>query len=114
MVPQWRAQLLADGVGNEAVRYAMVLLQAMFTLAIEWGEADANPVSVVRKPRQGRQRAIEPLTLEAIERLRRLFLDADDHRSATLVSERTRLRGPTPRRGTWPRMAPRPREHAPD
>jgi integrase len=86
MVSEWRAELLAAGVGTEAVRYAMVLLQAMFTLAIEWGEAQANPVSVVRKPRQGRQRAIEPLTPEDIERLRTILLDDGDHRSATLVS----------------------------
>jgi Phage integrase, N-terminal SAM-like domain len=59
MVSQWRAEMLAAGVGAEAVRYAMVLLQAMFTLAIEWGEAQANPVSVVRKPRQGRQPGLE-------------------------------------------------------
>jgi integrase len=85
-VSQWRAQLLADGVGREATRYAIVLLQAMFTLAIEWGETDTNPVSVVRKPRQGRHRAIEPLTPEDIERLRRVLLDAGDDRSATLVS----------------------------
>jgi len=64
----------------------MVLLQAMFTLAIEWGEAHANPVSVVRKPRQGRRRAIEPLAPEHIERLRAVLLDYGDHRSATLVS----------------------------
>jgi hypothetical protein len=64
----------------------MVLLQAMFTLAIEWGEAQANPVSVVRKPRQGRQRAIVPLTPEDIERLRGVLRNNGDHRSATLVS----------------------------
>jgi len=58
----------------------------MFTLAIEWGEAQANPVSVVRKPRQGRQRAIEPLAPEDVERLRAVLLDDSDHRSATLVS----------------------------
>lgn len=86
MVSQWRAKMLAAGVGAEAVRYAMVLLQAMFTLAIEWGEAQANPVSVVRKPRQGRQRAIVPLTPEDIERLRAVLRNNGDHRSATLVS----------------------------
>ena len=32
---QWRTQMLADGVGHEAVRKSMVLVQAMFTLAIE-------------------------------------------------------------------------------
>ena len=86
LVSEWRAELLAAGVGVEAVRYAMVLLQAMFTLAIEWGEAQANPVSVVRKPRQGRQRAIDPLAHEDVERLRAVLLDDRDHRSATLVS----------------------------
>jgi hypothetical protein len=85
VVSEWRAELLADGVGAEAVRYAMVLLQAMFTLAIEWGEAQANPVSGVRKPRQGRQRAIDPLAPEDIEPLRAILLDDGDHRSATLV-----------------------------
>jgi integrase len=86
LVSEWRAELLAGGVGAEAVRYAMVLLQAMYTLAIEWGEAQANPVSVVRKPRHGRQRAIEPLAPEDIERLRAILIDDGDHRSATLVS----------------------------
>lgn len=86
LVSEWRAELLVAGGGAEAVRYAMVLLQAMFTLAIEWGEAQTNPVSVVRKPRQGRQRAIEPLTPDDIERLRAVLLDDGDERSATLVS----------------------------
>lgn len=86
LISERRAELLADGVGAEAVRYAMVPLQAMFTLAIERGEAQANPVRVVRKPRQGRQRAIEPLAPEDIERLRAVLLDERDHRSATLVS----------------------------
>src|SRR3954462_4766914 len=64
----------------------MVLLQAMFTVAIEWGEADINPVSVVRKPRQGPRRAVAPIPPEGVERLRAVLLDADDLRSATLVS----------------------------
>jgi integrase len=45
-----------------------------------------RPVSVVRKPRQGRQRAIDPFAPEDIERLRPVLLDDGDHRSATLVS----------------------------
>ena len=60
MVSQWRAELVADGVGPEAIRGAMTLLQAMYSVAIEWGEASTNPVSVVRKPRQGRRRAVTP------------------------------------------------------
>jgi len=82
----WRAELLADGVGPESVRRAMVTLQAMYTVAIEWGEARMNPVSVVRKPRQGRQRAVEPIAPEGVERLRAELLAEDDLRSATLVA----------------------------
>jgi hypothetical protein len=39
-VAQWRADMLAKGIGRETVRRAMVLLQAMFTLGVEWGEAE--------------------------------------------------------------------------
>lgn len=87
LIAAWRGQMLADGVGGESVRMAMVLLQAMFTVAIEWGEAEVNPVSVVRKPRQGRQRAIRVMSPDAVERIRKhLLLRAGDLRSATMVS----------------------------
>jgi hypothetical protein len=33
--------------------------QAMFSPALEWGEASSNPVALVRKSRQGRQRPID-------------------------------------------------------
>lgn len=85
-VSAWRSQLLAAGVGPEATRYAMVLLQSIFSIGIEWGEANANPVSVVRKPRQGRRKAIRPLPPEEVERLRAELLRRNDHRSATLIS----------------------------
>ncbi len=86
MVSQWRADLLDAGVGVESIRRAMVLLQAMFTVAIEWGEASANPVSVVRKPRQGRKRAVAPLAPEAVELLRAELLRRGSPLSAALVS----------------------------
>ena len=41
-VAQWRADMLAKGIGRETVRRAMVLLQAMFTLGVEWGEPSAT------------------------------------------------------------------------
>jgi integrase len=86
MVSQWRAELIDGGTGPEAVRRAMTLLQAMYSVAIEWGEANANPVSVVRKPRQGRRRAVWPITPEGIEALRREIGRDGDLRSATIVS----------------------------
>lgn len=85
-VSAWRSQLVGAGVGSEATRYAMVLLQSIFSIAIEWGEASTNPVSVVRKPRQGRRKAVRPLPPEDVERIRADLLARNDHRSATLVS----------------------------
>ena len=86
MVSQWRAELVAAKTGPEAIRRAMTLLQAMYSVAIEWGEASANPVAVVRKPRQGRRRAVHPLTPEDVERLRVELGRDGDLRSTTLVS----------------------------
>lgn len=85
-VSQWRTELHAAGVGREAVRKSMVLVQSMFTVAIEWGEAAANPVSVVRKPRQGRERAITAMTPHDVEQIRRWLIDDGDVFSAMVVS----------------------------
>lgn len=86
MVSQWRAELVGAGTGPEAIRRAMTLLQAMYSVAIEWGEASTNPVSVVRKPRQGRRRAVTPIAPEGVERLRVELARGGDLRSPTLVS----------------------------
>ena len=85
-VSLWRAELQAHGVGPEAIRKAMLLLQAMFTLAVEWGETDHNPVALVRKPRQGRTRAVVPLDPLSVERIRAQLRELADPFSATLVS----------------------------
>lgn len=86
LVSQWRAELLDEGVGPGAVIKAMGLLQTMFTLATEWGEAELNPVSVVRKPRQRARRAVKPLSPDDVERLRAELLVVGDLQSAALVS----------------------------
>jgi Phage integrase, N-terminal SAM-like domain len=49
-ISKWRTDMQKAGVGPEAIRKAMVLLQAMFTLAVEWGESNTSPVSLVRRP----------------------------------------------------------------
>lgn len=43
-------------------------------------------MSVVRKPRQGRRRAVSPITPDGVEALRREIGRQGDLRSATLVS----------------------------
>lgn len=64
----------------------MVLLQAILGIAIEWGEAVDNPVRLVRKPKQGRKRAIEVVEPLVVERLR-VGMQADgDALSATLTT----------------------------
>lgn len=85
-VAAWRRDLTQAGVGTESVRMALILLQTMFRLAIEWGEAEVNPVSVVRKPRQGRDRAIRVISPDNVERIRGHMLAGGDLMSATLVS----------------------------
>jgi integrase len=85
-ISMWRVEMQRAGKGPEAIRMSMMLVQAMFTLALEWGEATSNPVALVRKPRQGRQRAIEVMDPNLVERVRRWLLDHDDLFSATLVS----------------------------
>jgi integrase len=86
MLAAWRGQMQADGVGREAIRKSMVLLQSMFTVAIEWGEATVNPVSVVRKPRQGRDRAVKVISPKGIEDIRRWMLARGELQGATIVS----------------------------
>ena len=41
-VSQGKAAISAKGVGRETVRKSMILLQAMLTVVIEWGEASEN------------------------------------------------------------------------
>lgn len=86
LISQWRSEMLAADTGPEMIRRAMMVLQARYTVAIEWGEATANPVSAVRKPRQGRRRAVAPLTPDQVERLRHQIGRDGDLRAQTIVS----------------------------
>jgi integrase len=85
-ISMWRVEMQRAGKGPEAIRMSMMLVQAMFTLAVEWGEIDRNPVAFVRKPRQGRQRAVEVMDPGSVETIRRWLIARGDLFSATLVS----------------------------
>jgi integrase len=85
-IAEWRSDMLDDGVGDEAVRHAMCALQGLYRIAAEWGEADLNPVALVKKPRQGRKKAIELLPPLGVERVRAQLIAGGDLRSATMVS----------------------------
>lgn len=83
---QLRADLEADGVGRQAVRKSLAVLQSILQRAVEWERIGSNPARSVRKPPMRRDRAITPLTPETVERIRATLLGQGRVRDATLVS----------------------------
>jgi integrase len=86
VIAEFRAELEGDGVGREAIRRTLTMLQGMLARAVEWQQIQTNPVKAVRKPRTRRERAVVPLSPTEIERIRRHLLDEGRLRDATLVS----------------------------
>jgi integrase len=80
-----KQQMLADGVGVETTRRTLTMLQGVFRLALEWEEATSNPFAVVRKPPVKPPAPVQPLSVEAVERLRAHFLDAEEWESVLIV-----------------------------
>ena len=86
VIVEFRAELEREGVGREAIRRTLTMLQGMLSRAVEWERIQMNPVKAVRKPPSGRKRAIVPLAPAQVERLRRHLLAEGRLRDATLVS----------------------------
>lgn len=82
VVRDLRVALERDGVGAPQTRRTLAVLQSIFRLAVEDGKVATNPVAVVRKPTQRRERAIVPLAPITVERVRARL----EQRDATLVS----------------------------
>ena len=78
--------MLDAGIGVETTRRTLVMLQGMLERAVEWGRIPRNPARYVRKPRQGRRRAVEAWSPLAVEKLRKCLLDQGQRRDATLVA----------------------------
>jgi site-specific recombinase XerD len=69
VLARFRADLEKAGVGRSNVRISLVVVQAMFSRAQEWGWVSTNPAKAVRKPSGVRERAVvclEPARVEAI------------------------------------------------
>lgn len=86
VVSALKRQMLADGVGVESTRRTLTMLQGLFRLAMEWEEASTNPFGIVRKPPVKPPTPVRPLSVEAVERLRRRFIDDDKWDSVLLVA----------------------------
>lgn len=70
-----RADLAAAGVGDPTILKAFTMLQSVLTFAVVEEKITHNPARDVKKPRQRRQRKVDPPAPESVEQLRRVFLD---------------------------------------
>lgn len=86
VVARFRTELVTSGVGPAAVAKTLTLLQGVLRVAVEQELIARNPVQVIRKPAVRRQRQIEPLAPEAVERIRDKLLEAGRDVDAALVS----------------------------
>lgn len=86
VLTRFRLELEAAGVGRASIAKALTLLQGVLQRACEWERLSSNPMRSVRKPAQGRVRAVTPLTPATIESMRDWMLRRQAIRDATLVS----------------------------
>ena len=85
-IAHFRADLEQAGVGVEAIRKTMTMLQGVLQRAVEWGRVPSNAVKMTRKPPKQLRPAVEAIPPERIEVMRALLLERDRVRDATLVS----------------------------
>ena len=85
-IAHFRADLEQAGVGVEAIRKSMTMLQGVLQRAVEWGRVPSNAVKMTRKPPKQLRPAVEAIPPERIEVMRALLLEPGRLRDAALVS----------------------------
>lgn len=85
-IARFRADLEADGVGDETIRRTMMMLQGMFARAVEWQVVATNPVKAVRKPPSKRRHAVRAVPPLRVESLRAALLAKGRREHAALIS----------------------------
>jgi integrase len=86
IIVAFRTELETEGVGTDAIRKALAMLQGILQRAVEWERIHGNPVKAVRKPRPERRRAVRPLPPSAVEAVRSVLLEKGRRGDAALVS----------------------------
>jgi integrase len=94
VLTEYITELEEDGVSVDTIRKVLGMLQSMYHRAVEWGKASRNVVKEIQKPIAPRKRAIVPLSIEVVERIRAHMLSVQARgqdplrgiRDATLVS----------------------------
>jgi integrase len=85
-ISRFRIELERNGVGREAIRKTMTILQGMLQRAVEWERIVSNPAKVARKPPVQRQLAVRPLPPLEVEQIRSHLIGRGRPRDAVLVS----------------------------
>jgi integrase len=86
VVDDFRATLIAAGVGDSQTRQALAVLSGMFTYAERRDRVAKNPVRLVKKPSGRRKRAVVCLPPLTVELARALLLDDERYGDAALVA----------------------------
>jgi integrase len=84
-IARFRADLEADGVGIEAIRKTMTMLQGVLQRAVEWGRVPTNAVKLTRKPPKPHRPAVQAIPPAIVELMRARLLDEGRLRDATLL-----------------------------
>jgi integrase len=86
VIARLRVELEASGAGPAVTRKALVILQGIFRVAVEWGHVQSNPVAGVHKPSGKRLHSVVPPLPITVERMRHALLARGQMRDATLIS----------------------------
>ena len=84
-IARFRAELEGAGVGNEAIRKTMTMLQGVLQRAVEWGRVSSNAVKMTRKPPKKYRPAVQAIPPSVIEVMRARLLEAGRLRDASLL-----------------------------
>src|SRR5215213_10888236 len=85
-IAHFRADLEQGGVGVEAIRKTMTMLQGVLHRAVEWGRVPTNAVKMTRKPPKQLRPAVEAIPPHRIETMRSLLLERGRTRDVALLS----------------------------
>ena len=84
-IARFRAELEGAGVGNEAIRKTMTMVQGVLQRAVEWGRVPSNAVKLTRKPPKQFRPAVQAIPPSVIEVMRARLLADGRLRDATLL-----------------------------
>jgi integrase len=85
LIQGFKVDLLADGVGEGSVSKTLSILSAVLNKAVEWNRIPSNPAARIKKP-SPRRKAINPLSPEQVEALRRAMPTEADRRLVSLLA----------------------------